>query len=254
MKIMCLCNSNFSNYYLNPDEDESIKENELHHFIEIASGDLHKKTDRILTSLKARGFIIFDKIYMVKQNKTYCEATEDESKMIDYYNVILREYNLKNKYSIRLNKHRTEIYKKFREKLGFSFYSAIKIKLSENLEINSNYLFHQARLTDKCGFEVNKLICDKVYKLVVDGFNQIRNIGKNINVKQQLEETHREENCEALPETNTVLMQFLSNKAPSGEMNTKFIRKDDFNLDDDFVKRRFEELINKYIRNDDWSE
>jgi hypothetical protein len=255
MKIMHLCNSSFSNYYfnLNKDEEAPVKGNEFYYFIEKSSAYLYKLIDRILKSLEKKSLINFKEIYMVKQYNTYREATDEESKKIDdYYVVILEEYKLKNKYSIQLSQHRNEILKKIRKYLGFNFHSAIKFELSENLEINAGYLFHQAKLTEKCSFEANTMVCDKIYHSVVGGFTKIRD-KENINIaNQQLKEKNMEESGEVLPENKTVLMKLMDSKLV-GELNAKFIRKDNFDLDDGIVKSRIEELIEQLIRVDDYA-
>ncbi|MGZ4159426.1 MAG: hypothetical protein ACXVNF_01320 [Neobacillus sp.] len=236
METMFICNSSYSEYSSELIDKISSRNPESSAFIKEAGTYLAKITDRTIDWLKERGLINYEEVYMVviKDNKLHKnkprEATIEETNNInDYYKVIKDKYDL-DKRTIRISPRKDEIDKEIKENLGYAHYTAIKFYLTDELENNADYLKRSANLTTNCGNEVNKLICDNIYNLVLKFIYKIREY-ENMTFEEFIED-------------------FVKKGAPITNKNGKnaFTKTWNFNLDNNVVESTVEGLVESYIR------
>ena len=227
MSQMFICNDNYSSISATKSLEEISKKNcESRAFCRQTGTYLYNKVGEIIGWLKKMELVTYSEVYMVKfTGKMAREATAEETNDInDYYAVIEDKYGLtKNK--IILNWRKKEIRNEFKEILGYAHHTVIKFHLTDELVSNTDKLKRSAKLNDNCGYEVNSLICNKLYNVV------LKFIHKNI-FRMSFEE---------------FIEDFVLNGAP---IKDKFNEQWRFSSDDDFIKQTIEELINNWIKID----
>ena len=257
MKIIFLCNANYSEAHYNQLQDKSDTDDIFKCFNEQASIYLYNFTLRIFKSLKSRGFIIFEEVYMVVKvlplnedckirKTTINEATSEEVNMIeDYYKIILEKYNIKNVNAIRLSRYKEDIYYDFYQYLGFKHYKTIRFSLTAHLATSADYLFREASLTEGCSSEVNSLVCDDIYNQNFKFVHKIREEQvKKAAIKEANEIEYRKEQDQL---TKPIKKSF----APRGNfllMLEKYSYDWNFTDDDTVLGEKFEEFITQFIR------
>ena len=227
MNVMFICNDNYSSISATKSLEEISKMNcESRAFCRQTGTYLYNKVGEIIGWLKKMELLTYSEVYRVKfTGKMLREATAEETNDInDYYAVIEDKYGLtKNK--IILNWRKKEIRNEFKEILGYAHHTVIKFHLTDELVSNTDKLKRSAKLNDNCGYEVNSLICNKLYNVV------LKFIHKNI-FRMSFEE---------------FIEDFVLNGAP---IKDKFNEQWRFSSDDDFIKQTIEELINNWIKID----
>ena len=227
MNVMFICNDNYSSISATKSLEEISKMNcESRAFCRQTGTYLYNKVGEIIGWLKKMELLTYSEVYRVKfTGKMLREATAEETNDInDYYAVIEDKYGLtKNK--IILNWRKKEIRNEFKEILGYAHHTVIKFHLTDELVSNANKLKRSTKLNDNCGYEVNSLICNKLYDVV------LKFIHKNI-FRMSFEE---------------FIEDFVLNGAP---IKDKFNEQWRFSSDDDFIKQTIEELINNWIKID----
>ncbi len=257
MKIIFLCNANYSEAHYNQLQDKSDTDDIFKCFHEQASLYLHNLTLRILKSLKSRGFIIFEEVYMVVKvlplnedckirKTTINEATSEEVTMIeDGYKIILEKYNIKNKNAIRLSRYKKDIYSDLDEYLGFKHYKTIRFSLTAHLATIADYLFREASLTECCNSEVNSLVCNDIYNQLFKFVHKIREEQvKKAAIKEAKE-------IESRKELEQLIKPIKKSFAPSGNfllIHEKYSYDWNFTDDDTVLGDKFEEFITQFIR------
>jgi hypothetical protein len=238
MNIMFICNDNYSSNSATQSLEEISKKNdESRAFCREVKTNLDKKVYEIIRWLKKMELLTYSEAYMVKiTGKKPREATVEETNDInDYYDFVKYEYGF-NKYGLMHCSNAQEIKDKFEEqqkKKIYKHYTVIKFHLTDELVSNANKLKRSAKLNDNCGYEVNSLMCAKLYETV------LKFIHKNI-FSMSFEEFFED---------------FVLNGAPIkdkfGELiKYKFNEQWRFSSDDDFIKQTIEELVNKLIKID----
>jgi hypothetical protein len=227
MNVMFMCNYNYNSKSATKSIEEILKKNcESRAFCKETDTYLYKKVGEIIGWLQKMKLVTYSEVYMVKiKGKIQREATAEETNNInDYYGVIEDKYGLtKNK--IILSWRKKEIYNEFKEILGYAHYTVIKFHLNDELVSNAEKLKRSAKLNDNCGYEVNSLMCVKLYETV------LKFIHKNI-FSMSFEE---------------FIEDFVLNGAP---IKDKFNEQWRFSSDDDFIKQTIEELVNDFIKID----
>jgi len=257
MKIIFLCNTNYSESHNNKLQDKLDTDDIFKCFHEQASSYLYNLTLRILKSLKFRGFIIFEEVYKVKKflpinedckNRisTENEATSEEVTMIeDGYKLILEQYNIKNKNAIRLSRYKEDIYYDLDKYLGFGHYKTIRFSLTAHLATSADYLFREASLTEFCSYEVNSLVCDKIYNKLFKFVHKIREEQvKKAAIKEANEIEYRKEQ-------DQLIKPIKKSFAPRGNfllIPEKYSYDWNFTDDDTVLGEKFEEFITQFIR------
>ena len=230
MNVMFICNDNYSSISATKSLEEISKMNcESRAFCRQTGTYLKKNVDRTISWLKKMELVTYSEAYMVKfTGKMLREATAEETNDInDYYDFVKYEYGF-NKYGLMHCSNAQEIKDKFEEqqkKKIYKHYTVIKFHLTDELVSNTDKLKRSAKLNDNCGYEVNSLICNKLYDVV------LKFIHKNI-FRMSFEE---------------FIEDFVLNGAP---IKDKFNEQWRFSSDDDFIKQTIEELINNWIKID----
>lgn len=245
MGICFLCNERFSDMKLI--EEQSNKNSESKYIIQSLSDYLSKKIKDILDSLKSKGFLTFNEVYMVAVNGSQSrEATSKESKEInEYYKIIVEQYGLKNKNAIRFSKHKEEIRKEFETHFGFKHYTAIKFNLTDDLASNAESLSSRCELTETCGLEVNSKLCADRDSNILKKITEIR-------IKEIDTDYNRIKTKEINTDHDLNLAKDIQEMQESGFLiKPKYIKVWNFCLDDDGVKNRLDELIKLFIERTD---
>lgn len=257
MKIIFLCNENYSETRTNQLQNELDKDDIFKCFHEQVSSYLYKATLRILNTMKSRGFIIFEEVYKVKKflpinedfkNRisTENEATSEEVTMIeDGYNLILGKYSIKSKNAIRLSRYKEDIYNDLDEYLGFKHYKTIRFSLTAHLATSADYLFREASLTECCNSEVNSLVCNDIYNQL---FKFVHKIREEQVKKAAIKEAKEIESRKGLEQ---LIKPIKKSFAPRGSfllIPEKYSYDWNFTDDDTVLGDKFEEFITQFIR------
>lgn len=245
MKIVYLCNDNYSKTKLNSAKQDS----ESIYFISEVRRYLYKVARGMLVSLRRNNFLDFVKCYiLIDKNNNHRKATDEETTIIDeYYKVILNKYNIEKKQSIQFSRHKKQIDAEFEEHLGYRHYISNQLNLTADLASKAEHLRTVANLNDNCGAVVNSLVCSDLYSLVFEKVISKRNSQPK---KPDLQLFIDEFNPELVDEYIAKLIdKFIKEGVSISKDKYNYIYN--FNSDDDIVKNRIESLIELFISIDD---
>ena len=228
MSVMFMCNNNYNS---TSTEEKLVNNDESRAFFKVADNYLYKEVNRTLDWLKKLNLLNYEIVYMVISSEKSREATAEEKSFIDnYYEFAKNNFTL-NGFGLKYcaNDLLQEVNDEFEKQQGKSIckhYKTIKFFLTDELVSNTAKLESDAKLNNNCGHDINSMVCNKLYELV------LKFIQKNIGSIMSFEE---------------FLVDFELNGAP---LKNKFNENWKFNSDDDFVKRTIKELVYHYIKID----